>query len=370
MRKLALLLICVLLVLTSCGGASDEPTDAASTVPEATNAVTAPQSECDITTGTAPVAAPQSETETEEVKAPATEKGSARFLNNGMFIFDGAVYTQPWYAPGVLENYGSTTAYFGTVYPKAKVSVCVIPCSAIRVDDADVQSLLTDQGYIFDQMNAIIGKYGVNFVDTYGEMYAHRDEYMYFKTDHHWTQLGAYYAYKAYVESIGLTATPLEAFEKVVITEDYHGSLYGYTGDDEVLTFRDTVEAFFTKKALTMTVTDQAGGTATYPDAIARWSASYSAFLYGDNPYTVINVPENPQDRNVLVFKDSYGNAMVPFLAENFGNIIVVDTRYNPMNVAAELGDYPFTDVLFINNLEAANSQAWYELYMRAAGLV
>ncbi|MCQ2456819.1 MAG: DHHW family protein [Clostridia bacterium] len=367
MKKLTALLVCALLSLTGCG--IENVTDApAPTDAPVTTAAPAPAETAETAAVTETAAAATSDTAAET--AFPTEKGTARFLENGMFIYDGAVYTQPWYAPGVLENYGSTTGYFGTIYPDAKVSVCIIPCSAIRIDDPDVQALLTDQGYIFTQMSAIIGKYGVNFVDTYGEMYAHRSEYTHFKTDHHWTQRGAYYAYKAFVESIGLTATPLEDFERVVITEDYHGSLYGYTGDEEVLTFSDTVEAFFTKKALTMTVTDQAGGTAVYPDAIAKWSESYSAFLYGDNPYTVINVPENPQDKNVLVFKDSYGNAMVPFLAENFGNIIVVDTRYNPMNVAAELGDYPFTDVLFINNLEAANSQAWYELYMRAAGLV
>ena len=98
------------------------------------------------------------------------------------------------------------------------------------------------------------------------------------------------------------------------------------------------------------------------------WSETYSAFLCGDNPYTVINVPENPQDRNILVLKDSYGNAMVPFLAENYGNIIVVDTRYTSMNVCEMLADYDLTDILFINNLEAANSPAWTDMYLRAVG--
>ena len=92
-------------------------------------------------------------------------------------------------------------------------------------------------------------------------------------------------------------------------------------------------------------------------------------FVPSDNPYTVINVPENPQDRNILVLKDSYGNAFVPFLVENYGNIMVVDTRYTTMNVKETFADYDLTDILFVNNLEAANSPAWSKMYLRAIGV-
>ena len=294
---------------------------------------------------------------------------TADFMTNGLFIYGDAVYSQGWYDENYAGDYARTVAYYKKVFPNAKVSVCVIPTSAIKIDNEAVKEKMPDQAAIFARLGEIIGDGGVNFVDVYDEMYSHRDEYIYFKSDHHWTQRGAYYAYKAFVESLGLTAASLGDFDMRTLTDSYSGSMYNYTQDERVKSFKDTVEAYLTRKKLTMTVTDRSGAVSTYDSAIMTWSQSYSAFLCGDNPYTVINVPENPQDRNVLVLKDSYGNAMVPYLAENFGNIMVVDTRYSDINVAEMFKNYDLTDVLFINNLEAANSPAWAKMYLRAAGV-
>ncbi len=294
--------------------------------------------------------------------------GTADFMTNGLFIYGDAVYTQCWYSPEHSSNYARTVEYYKQIFPNATVSACVIPTSAIKIDNAEINAKLQNQEEIFAKLDEIIGA-KVNFVNPYSEMYAHRDEYIYFRSDHHWTQRGAYYAYKAFVESVGLEAATLEDFNIIELTDSYSGSMYEYTKDDRVKQFKDTVEAFMSKKTLTMTITDRSGNVSTYNEAIMEWSKSYSAFLCGDNPYTVINVPENPQDRNILVLKDSYGNAFVPFLAENYGNIFVVDTRYTEMNVKEMFADYDLTDILFINNLEAANSPAWTQMYLKAAGV-
>ena len=294
--------------------------------------------------------------------------GTADFMTNGLFIYGDAVYTQPWYLENYASEYGDTLAYYKKIFPNSRVSACVIPTSAIRIDNEEIKEKLPDQAEIFTRLDELIGT-KVNFVNTYAEMYNNRDEYIYFKSDHHWTQRGAYYAYKAFVESVGLEAAEHDDFDIITLTDSYSGSMYEYTKDERVKSFKDTVEAFMSKKELTMTVTDRSGEVTVYDTAIIESSKTYSAFLGGDNPYTVINVPENPQDRNILVLKDSYGNAFVPFLAENYGNIMVVDTRYTTMNVKETFADYDITDILFINNLEAANSPAWAKMYLRAAGV-
>ena len=293
---------------------------------------------------------------------------TADFMTNGLFIYGDAVYTQPWYLENYASEYGDTLAYYKKLFPDARVSACVIPTSAIRIDNDEINEKFPDQAEIFTRLDELIGT-KVNFVNTYAEMYNNRDEYIYFKSDHHWTQRGAYYAYKAFVESVGLEAATHDDFDIKVLTESYSGSMYEYTKSEKVKSFKDTVEAFMSKKELTMTVTDRSGQVTVYDKAILESSKSYSAFLAGDNPYTVINVPENPQDRNILVIKDSYGNAFVPFLVENYGNIMVVDTRYTTMNVKETFADYDLTDILFINNLEAANSPAWAKMYLRAVGV-
>ncbi len=294
--------------------------------------------------------------------------GTADFMTNGLFIYGDAVYTQPWYLENYASEYGDTLSYYKKIFPNSRVSACVIPTSAIRIDNEAIKEKLPDQAEIFTRLDELIGT-KVNFVNVYAEMYNNRDEYIYFRSDHHWTQRGAYYAYKAFVESVGLEAAEHDDFDIKTLTDSYSGSMYEYTKDERVKSFKDTVEAFLSKKELTMTVTDRSGEVTVYDKAIMETSKTYSAFLCGDNPYTVINVPENPQDRNILVLKDSYGNAFVPFLAENYGNIMVVDTRYTTMNVKEMFADYDLTDILFINNLEAANSPAWAKMYLRAAGV-
>jgi hypothetical protein len=82
----------------------------------------------------------------------------------------------------------------------------------------------------------------------------------------------------------------------------------------------------------------------------------------------VIEVPENPQYMTCLVLKDSFANAFVPFLVEHYGTIIVVDTRYVEENIHEKYKSMNFDDILFVNNIEAANSYVWSQLYMGAIG--
>ena len=293
---------------------------------------------------------------------------TADFLTDGMFILGDAVYTQAYYAANNAALYVQDAAYYKQLFgDNVTVSTVVAPVSSMVVDNPDVVSKIPDQRTILGNM-ASLADPSVNFVNVYDEMDAHRDEYLFFKSDHHWTARGAYYAYRAFAESLGLTPTPLDGFDYAVLNTAYSGSMYQFTQDYRVKNFTDTLEAFCSKKKMTMTVTTPGGGVAVYDNCILGSSTTYSAFIAGDNPYTVINVPENPQDKNILVLKDSFGNAFVPFLCEHFGNIIVVDVRHFTGNVYEQLKDYGLSDIVFINNIQAANSNAWPYLYLSAVG--
>ena len=297
------------------------------------------------------------------------DDATADFLTDGMFLYGDAVYTPAYFSEKNAGYYLQTAAYYKSLFGEnTTVSVVVSPVSAMVIDNPSVKAKIPDQGKIMDDM-ASLADPSVNFVDTYSEMYAHRNEYLFFKSDHHWTARGAYYAYRAFAESRGLTPTELDDFDYKVINDSYHGSMYSFTGDARVKNFTDTIEAFVTRKKVTMTITGQNGATYSYNSPIVESNHTYVTFIAGDNPYTVINVPENPQDKNVLVLKDSFGNAFVPFLCEHFGNIIVVDTRYTTMNVYEQLKDYGLTDIIFVNNVQAANSYSWTKKYLAAVGV-
>ena len=154
-----------------------------------------------------------------------------------------------------------------------------------------------------------------------------------------------------------------------VINDDFQGSMYSFTGDARVKSFRDTVEVHYPTKDATMTVTRRDGTTQTYDRLIIPEYGSYLSFIASDNPFTVINVPSNPQDSSILVLKDSYGNAFVPFLAEHYGNIIVIDPRYCDENIAETYKNYGLTDILFVGNIQSHNSVAWSKYFYKCVGV-
>ena len=297
------------------------------------------------------------------------DNATADFLTNGMFIYGDGVYTPAYYSESSAKYYAQTMAYYKSLFGKdVRVNVIMTPVSSMVIDNPSVQARISDQGEIQDKVAALMDK-SVNFVDVYSEMYAHRDEYLFFKSDHHWTQLGAYYAYRAFAESLDIVPTELKDLNYSVINDSYSGSMYTFTKDSRVKNFKDTIESWTTKKKMTMTVTTSYGGINTYDSCITPYGNNYVSFIAGDNPYTVINVPENPQDKNILVLKDSFGNAFVPYLCEHYGNIIVVDVRYTDMNVYEHLKDYGLTDIVFVNNVQAALSTTWSKMYLKAVGV-
>ncbi len=305
----------------------------------------------------------------EAVKVKENGDIDADFMTNGLIIYGDAVYSSGFYDKDVFTSYADTAAYYKTLFKPEHMTVVIGPTSGVLIDSDSFRGKITDQSAAFREMIGICKEKGVNCPNTCQEILEHRDEYLYYRSDHHWTDLGAYYAYRAFAESVGFEPVPLENFTKKTLTTTYQGSMYQYTLDERVKSFYDTVDAYFPTKSLTMTVHTMQGEVQTYDSAIMEWSPGYPAFLCGDNPYTVINVPENPQDLNVLVLKDSFGNAFVPFLAEHYGNIFVLDTRYSDINIKDTLSGNRITDVVFVNNLEAASSPAWPTLYLKAVGV-
>lgn len=299
----------------------------------------------------------------------STDNATADFLTNGMFIYGDGVYTPAYYSESSASYYAQCLSYYQSLFGSdVQVSSVISPVSSMVIDDPAVQAKIADQGEIQDKIGALMDE-SINFVDVYSEMYSHRDEYLFFKSDHHWTQLGAYYAYRAFAESRGFTPVERSDMNYSIINDSYSGSMYTFTKDSRVKNFKDVIEAWTTKKTVSMTVTSSTGAVNTYDSCLTPYGNNYVSFIAGDNPYTVINVPENPQDLNILVFKDSFGNAFVPFLTEHYGNIIVVDVRYTDMNVYDQLKDYGLTDIVFVNNVQAALSTSWVKMYLKAVGV-
>lgn len=207
-------------------------------------------------------------------------------------------------------------------------------------------------------------------VDVYSEHLRHTDEYLYFRTDHHWTALGAYYAYKQFCKEAGFEAVPLDEFETGRY-ENFVGTLYTYTSSypqsqalkdnpdyvDYYLPIVETSAKYYSDA----TLSDGIALSVVSTTISANYSNKYLCFIGGDTPIMIIDT-DVEDGGTCLVLKESYGNAFVPFLTSHYSRIVVVDPRefnrqgYPSLDLttfAAEQGvndvivlDYPF----MINN--------------------
>lgn len=212
-----------------------------------------------------------------------------------------------------------------------------------------------------EQIDFIYGELtdGVIPVDAYSVLAEHKDEYIYFRTDHHWSDLGAYYAYTAFCDAIGQTPPPLDSYTVKTKEEPYVGSLFGYTTDITLKNNPDTFTYYMTKsdfrgESFYYDTLASAGANMIYHE-YASGSGMYSMFLGSDSMHIKITTSAGT-GRKIVMFKESYGNAFAPFLIDSFDEIYIIDIRYFGRNAVDYIKQVGATDVLFINNIFAANT--------------
>lgn len=259
-----------------------------------------------------------------------------------------------------------------TLRGQARVYDMIVPlhyCVALSAQVQD-QHGLPDGGraiaYMYSGMNPEVGT-----VDVYAALMAHREEYIYFRTDHHWTATGAYYAYQAYCQRAELSPTPLSAYEKMSF-EGFLGTLYSKTGQPSAMAGNpDKVEAYPPIGTNDQTIYDAQGGDPTlYRGGVVRRDtdrfyqaagSKYNCFLMGDHPLIEIhneNISEARKGSRVLLVKESFGNAFAPFLVDSYEYVYVVDYRYYQGSLKELVKSKGTQDVIFLNNLVATTAGA------------
>lgn len=192
-------------------------------------------------------------------------------------------------------------------------------------------------------------------VDIYDELMQHRTEYIYYRTDHHWTSLGAYYAYDAFCKVKEMMPNKLEDYKKASFGR-FKGSFYGETNNAKSLR-ADKTEVLYPidNDRISIKYTTESGETLkgkVIEDASSfSENLKYVAYIDGDNPYTVIRNKNIKDGSSCVVIKESFGNAFVPFLADHYSKIYVIDYRYWQGSISKLVKDNSATDVMFINNI-------------------
>ncbi len=303
----------------------------------------------------------ESQTESEtEPEIPEQLGVVTQKLSNFVVIGDAA-FEYCSFNQAVADKYAATinkaaTSLAGT----SKVYSMLVPTSMdITMPDKSRNSINSSNQS--ETMDYIYGKFnsGAMPINIYKNLRMHRDEYVYYRTDHHWTALGAYYAYQTYAETLGYTVRPLEKFKKTSYGE-FLGSFYRDSRNPDMKKKPDDLEAYLPPYETTMTYTTTSGqkinwrlinDVSSYPV-----TEKYSAFTGGDNPMTVIENLSREKGKTCLVIKESFGNALIPYLVGHYRKVYVIDYRYYKSGIVSFAKQNGVNDVLFCNNMSAVRS--------------
>lgn len=156
------------------------------------------------------------------------------------------------------------------------------------------------------------------------------DMSLFYRTDHHWTSAGAWHGYAALMEAMGEPFEPLGTPETV--SDDFYGTLYSSSGVHWLAP--DTIERYVSGEGVTVENFEKGETHGLYVDSFLGEKDKYASFLGGNTPLYIIRNPEAASEEKLLVVRDSYSDAMAPFLSQYFAEIHLVDLRYYRTSVA------------------------------------
>ena len=282
----------------------------------------------------------------------ASELALGKRQNNGMFLCDGGTIIEPYEAPedGKLEAnmealnklVANTDAdvYFALIPGKSDIWAHMLPQNAPR----DSEKAAIDYCYsLSDAVN----------VDIYGKLEEHSSEYIYYRTDHHWTTLGAYYGFSALAESMGLDCPDISEYGgRETVSEDFYGTSWSSSGFSWVEP--DSMEIFVTEPE-GLEITNYPQGSPV-EGQLYDWSRlevkdKYSFFYGGNTP--LLEIETGVEDApSLLILRDSYMDSLSPFLLASYSRIHILDLRYYRASLSDYIAQNGFDDVLVCYSID------------------
>ncbi|MBD8046918.1 hypothetical protein H9637_07665 [Clostridium sp. N37] len=190
----------------------------------------------------------------------------------------------------------------------------------------------------------------INFVDLYDALSSKKDEYIFYKTDHHWTTKGAYYAYTELSKKMGVEPKSEEDFNMKKVTDEFYGSLYSKGGFRHINP--DSINLYLPKDDEEYKVEylgENKIRDSLYDMNNINKKDKYTVFFNGNYPFIKITTNKG-EGRKLLVIKDSYANSFIPFLTSHFSEIYMVDLRYYSEGLSRLIEENQINDMLILYN--------------------
>lgn len=256
--------------------------------------------------------------------------------NNGVYLCENGTLLEAYTAPddaALLEKLDAVNQLTDTA--GVPVWFALIPGAA------DIWSDLLPPGAPNDSQRETIDRayayVRAQTVDMYAPLVAHAPEPVYYRTDHHWTTLGAYYGYAALAEAMGFEPVPLTDYTETVVTEEFYGTAYSASGfswvkPDRISTYVEQGDA---------TVTNYPAGAprpgTLYDESYLARKDKYGYFYGGNTPRLTVETG-NPGPK-LLILRDSYMDSLSPYLFAHFSELDILDLRYYRSSIAAHIGE-------------------------------
>ena len=227
--------------------------------------------------------------------------------------------------------------YFGIIPSSSEIWSDRLPAGAPTADEAAIIQRLYDTVQTFT-------------IDLYSALEQHKDEEIYYRTDHHWTSLGAYYGYTALMEAMGMEAVPLDESAKVTVSDSFYGTIFSSSGVRWVAP--DHIDRYISDEGLTVTSYFDSNPTqgSLYVDSYLDQKDKYSSFLGGNQPLCIIDTAHTDAPK-VLVVRDSYTDSLAPFLTQNFSEIHLFDPRMNLNSVKSYVEEHEIDQVVVLYSI-------------------
>lgn len=287
-----------------------------------------------------------------------------------VFVADNRAFSIYYFNHGGADAYASMLNTVRSVLP-ADVTVydMMAPDNFSVCLDANVQANLggSSAGDAFNYINSMLDPSIVQ-VPVLDTLIAHNAEYVYYNTDHHWTALGAWYAYTQFCAAKGIPYHNLSDFTEVAYAP-FLGTFYAYSNQSDALAANpDTVYAYIPMGTNDETVTE-ADGSVYHLHVVNDMTDSsvgskYSTFIGGDSALTEIHNPAITDGSACLLIKESYGNAFAPFLVDHYQDTYIVDYRHYYGNLTQFIAEHNIKDVIFLNNADALSETASEEMLL------
>lgn len=250
-----------------------------------------------------------------------------------------------------LERTAAAITDFSAAHPDVPMRMMLVPDAAAVISDklpknAPVRDQLADLAAVEAQLGG-----AVQFLPVADALRQHAGEEIYYRTDHHWTSLGAYYAFSVAAADMGITA-PVNDYQIYLVSDSFQGTLSSKSGShsshDKIQIYvpQGTDSEYYVNYPGTQTKS-----ASLYVSSCLEDKDQYTVFFGGNHPVVEIHTTCG-SGKNLLVFKDSYANCFMQFLTPYYEHIVMIDPRYYYDDLETVFNAYGITDILFLYNAD------------------